>query len=99
MLRYASPIALALTLAAGVAFAGAGQMSSGRPSAVLTPEQCDAVWSKAVTSGDSLSKTDSTATTYVANWAQADANNDGKLSKDEFQAGCTKGLIKNPDQK
>jgi hypothetical protein len=31
--------------------------------------------------------------------AQADANQDGMLSKDEFQTGCAKGLIKNPDQK
>ena len=97
MFKHALAIAFTSILTATAAFAGAGEMSSGRPSAVLTPEQCKAVWSKAVPSGDSLAQAN--ASSYVANWAQADANQDGMLSKDEFETGCTKGLIKNPEGK
>jgi hypothetical protein len=86
---------LTLLLATSYAIAGAGQMSSGRPSAVLNSEQCAQVWSKAVPSGDSLAQAD--AAPFVANWAQADANQDGMLSKDEFETGCGKGLIKSTD--
>jgi len=95
MLRTLSVMCFAVVLSTGYALAGAGQMSSGRPSAVLTPEQCTAVWKKAVPSGDTLAKAN--AVPFVANWAQADANQDGMLSKDEFEAGCGKGLIKNTD--
>jgi hypothetical protein len=95
MLKTVSWTALALMLATGYALAGAGKMSSGRPSAVLTPEQCAQVWSKAVPSGDSLAQAN--AAPFVANFAQADANQDGMLSKEEFEAGCGKGLIKNTD--
>ena len=94
MLKTVTLTGLVLIFATGYAFAGAGEMSSGRPSAVLTPEQCADVWKRAVPSGDSLKQADGTS--FVANWAQADANQDGMLSKDEFQTGCGKGLIKNP---
>jgi hypothetical protein len=92
--KLTSLTALALIFASGSAFAGAGEMSSGRPSAVLTPEQCADVWKRAVPSGDSLAQAN--ASSFVANFAQADANQDGMLSKQEFEAGCGKGLIKNP---
>jgi len=93
--KRSSSMAFVLIVTAGSAYAGAGEMSSGRPSAVLRPEQCGQVWSKAVPSGDSLAQAN--AAPFVANWAQADANQDGMLSKDEFETGCTKGLIKNTD--
>jgi hypothetical protein len=54
-------------------------MESGRPQAVLTPEQCGQIWSKAVPSGDSLAAAN--ARPFVANFQQADADQDGKLLK------------------
>jgi hypothetical protein len=83
---------IVLPLTATCVLAGASQMESGRPQAVLTPEQCGQVWSKAVPSGDSLAAAN--AQPFVANFQQADADQDGKLSKSEFEAGCGKGLIK-----
>jgi hypothetical protein len=69
-------------------------MSAGRPSAVLTPDQCNAIWSKAVPSGNTLAKAD--AAPYIVNFAQADPDNDGTIDKKEFDAACAKGMVKNP---
>jgi hypothetical protein len=69
-------------------------MTAGRPSAVLTPDQCNAVWSKAVPSGDKLAQAN--AAPYIVNFAQVDTNNDGTIDKNEFVAACGKGLVKNP---
>jgi hypothetical protein len=83
-----------LPLTATCALAQANTMTSGRPSAVLTPEQCNAIWSKAVPSGDTLSQAN--AAPYIVNFAQADTGNDGSIDKKEFDAACAKGLVKNP---
>lgn len=91
------PLTVMTLLVTGTyAFAGASQMESGRPSAVLTPEQCQQVWGKAVPAGDSLAAAN--AAPFIANFQQADADQDGKLSKSEFETACTKGLVKFTDR-
>jgi hypothetical protein len=66
-------------------------MTSGRPSAVLTPDQCNEVWSKAVPTGDTLAQAN--AAPYIVNFAQVDTDNDGTIDKKEFEAACAKGLV------
>jgi len=86
--------AIVLPLTATCALAQANTMTSGRPSAALTTEQCNTIWSKAVPSGDALAKAN--AAPYIVNFSQADTNNDGSIDKTEFDAACAKGLVKNP---
>ena len=85
---------LALVLAVSYAAAQQNTMTAGRPSAVLTPDQCNAIWSKAVPSGDTLAQAN--AAPYIVNFAQVDTDNDGTIDKKEFDAACGKGLVKNP---
>ena len=88
-------ICLTSLAAVFVATAAMGQntMTSGRPSAVLTPAQCQEVWGEAVPSGEFLLKKD--AAPYIVNWHMADgSDHDGKLSKVEFKSACRKGLVK-----
>jgi hypothetical protein len=92
MVKTVSLTGLTLVLATSYALAGASQMESGRPHAVLTPEQCEQVWSKAVPEGETLATAN--AAPFVANFQQADTDKDNKLSKSEFEAACGKGLIK-----
>ena len=93
-MRLAILTSMALLLTAGYAAAQQNTMTAGRPSAVLTPDQCNAVWSKAVPSGDALAQAN--AAPYIVNFAQVDTNNDGTIDKNEFVAACGKGLVKNP---
>jgi EF hand len=94
MSKLATLTGLALLLTAGYAFAQEtpNTMTSGRPSAVLTPDQCNEVWSKAVPKGDTLAQAD--AAPYIVNFAQVDTDNDGTIDKKEFVAACGKGLVK-----
>src|SRR5262249_16064273 len=61
---------LAFVLAVSYAAAQQNTMSAGRPSAVLTPEQCDTIWKKAVPSGDTLAQAN--AAPYIVNFSQVD---------------------------
>ena len=94
MIKFAALTSLALLLTAGYAAAQQNTMTAGRPSAVLTPDQCNAIWSKAVPTGDTLAQAD--AAPYIVNFAQVDTDNDGTIDKKEFDAACGKGLVKNP---
>ena len=90
-----SKICLTSLPAAFFATAALGQntMTSGRPSAILNPVQCQEVWSEAVPSGEYLLKKD--AAPYIVNWHLADGrDHDGKLSRAEFETACRKGLVK-----
>ena len=59
-------------------------MTSGRPSAALTAEQCQQRWSQAVPSGEFLSEAD--AAPFIVNFKLADGpDQDGKISKSEFE--------------
>jgi len=94
MTKLATLTGLALILTFSYATAQQNTMTAGRPSAVLTPDQCNAIWSKAVPSGDGLAQAN--AAPYIVNFAQVDTNNDGTIDKKEFDAACGKGLVKNP---
>src|SRR5262245_34058618 len=81
-----------LPLTATCLLAQTNTMTSGRPSAALTPEQCQQVWSQAVPSGDALPQAN--AAPFIVNFKQADGNQDGAISQAEFDAACAKGLVK-----
>jgi hypothetical protein len=84
---------VALPLTATCALAQTNTMTSGRPSAALNPEQCEAIWKNAVPSGDLLAK--SAAAPFIVNFAQVDKDGSGDISKSEFLDACAKGLVKN----
>ena len=89
----------ALLLSAGFAFAQEtpnqmtpNTMTSGRPSAVLNDEQCQAVWKMASPNGATISQDQ--AVPYIVNFSMVDGDGDGTISADEFKAGCAKGMVK-----
>ena len=103
-MKLATFTALAVLVSAGYAYAGAGapvpagsqkDAPSGRPSAVLDSTQCQSVWKLASPNGDTLSK--DKAVPYVVNFEMVDSSKDGKISADEFTAGCSKGWIQSAD--
>ena len=82
-----------LPLTVTCALAQANTMTSGRPSAALNPEQCEAIWNNAVPSGDLLAK--SAPAPFIVNFTQVDNDGSGDISKAEFLDACAKGLVKN----
>ena len=58
----------------------------------LRAAQCSGLWEKANASGAATIDA-SQAQGYVTNFKAADADNDGTLTKTEFQAACAKGLV------
>lgn len=66
---------------------------SGRPSAILSPSVCRAVWKEALSNikGDALTRAE--AKPYVDNFSQVDTNNSNTISKAEFKRGCENGWI------
>jgi len=82
---------LAVLLVSGTA--SAATMSAGRPSAVLSSKDCNAVWKAAVPSGRYLYRAD--AAPWIVNFKLADGRDqDGRISKREFKKACSKGLVK-----
>jgi hypothetical protein len=71
--------------------------TSARPSGVLTPDECNAVWSSALSAPPAAQ-----ADVAPENFAQADdiaqfdTNNDGTIDRNEFAAACAKGLVRVP---
>jgi hypothetical protein len=99
-MRTATFAALTMLLGASSAFAGAGAPvpekpeggpPSGRPGAILDDTKCEAVWSMTEREGDTLSE--GKAAPFIVNFKIVDANNDGKITQDEFKEGCKKGLV------
>jgi hypothetical protein len=92
-MKLATLTSVVLLLSAGYALAQAtpNSMSSGRPSAVLNPDQCKAVWTMASPDGATLSK--DKAVPYVVNFTMVDTDNDGTIDANEFMAACGKGMI------
>ena len=82
-----------LLLSADSALAGANNMTSGRPSAVLNDQQCQAIWQIASPNGATISKDQ--AVPYIVNFQLVDGDGDGQISADEFTTACGKGLVKN----
>ncbi len=86
-------MSFAVLLATG--YASAATMTSGRPSAVLTKQQCKTVWNAAVPSGRYLDRQN--AAPFIVNFTLADGpDQDGRISKREFKKACKKGLVKYP---
>jgi len=85
MTKLATLTGLALILTVSYATAQQNTMTAGRPSAVLTPDQRNAAWSKAVPSGDTLAQD---AAPYIVNFAQ--------VSTRRNSTSCGNGLVKNP---
>jgi hypothetical protein len=69
--------------------------ASARPTGVLTPEQCNAVW---MTTGNTPSQADVAPENFAQadDIAQIDTNNDGTIDRNEFAAACEKGLVRLP---
>jgi len=84
---------IVVPLTATCVLAQANTMSSGRPSAVLNPEQCEAIWNNAVPLGDLLVQ--AAAAPFIVNFKQVDKDGSGDISKVEFEDTCAKGLVKN----
>jgi hypothetical protein len=84
---------IVLPLTATSVLAQANTMTSGRPSAALNPEQCEAIWNNAVPSGELLAE--SAAAPFIVNFTQVDKDGGGEISKAEFEDACAKGLVKN----
>lgn len=101
MAKLATLASLALVISAGIASAQS-TITSGSSSAVLTPDRCNEVWSKAVASGDTLAQADTTPEVVIpfaqvdTDFEQVDANNDGTVDEEEFAAACAKGLVHEP---
>ena len=87
-----SSVAL-LLLSASAVLAQGNNMTSGRPSAVLNDQQCQAVWNIASPNGATISKDQ--AVPYIVNFQLVDGDGDGQISADEFKTACGKGLVKN----
>ena len=95
MIKFATLTSLALLLSAGYASAQ-NAMASGPPLVVLTPDQCNRVWRKAVPKDDTLAQADAAPEVVNFAHAQVDTNNDGTVDKEEFEAACEKGLVHEP---
>ena len=92
-MRLATLTSVALLLSGGFAIAqGTNTMTSGRPSAVLNDAQCQAVWKMASPNGATISQDQ--AVPYIVNFQMVDGDGDGKITADEFKAGCGKGMVK-----
>ena len=89
MLRASLISLFVLPFTATCLLAQANNMTSGRPSATLNPEQCAAIWKNAVPSGDLLAQ--SAAAPFIVNFTQVDTDGSGDISKSEFEAACAKG--------
>ena len=65
--------------------------SSGRPSAILSQNECDDIWGKAVQGSNTL--TAESAAKYISNFKLADSDHDGRISQSEFRDACSKGWV------
>lgn len=64
---------------------------SGRPGEILDAAACGKAWDKAAGGAETL--TAEQAGPMVANVEMVDADSDGKITKDEFEQGCAKGMV------
>jgi hypothetical protein len=99
-MKLATLTALALLSSSGYVLAGGGapvppvpesSPPAGRPSAVLDDAKCQAIWSLTERQGDVLYA--DKAAPFIVNFHLVDTDGDGKVSLDEFKAGCKEGLI------
>jgi hypothetical protein len=99
-MKLATLSALALLLGSSYALAGGGapvppipesSPPTGRPSAVLDDAKCEAIWNITEREGDALLA--EKAAPFVTNFHMVDTDGDGKVSLDEFKAGCKQGWV------
>jgi len=57
----------------------------------MSDSQCQSLWSKAVSNGNSLSS--SQANSYITDMNRADTDKDGSISQTEFNSACKLGLV------
>lgn len=87
-MKLATLTCLASVLALGVGVAQAAD-EAGKP---LDADACKKAWGMASPDGETLDK--GKAVEYVINFDMVDSNADAKVDADEFNAACTKGLVK-----
>jgi hypothetical protein len=99
-MKLATVAALSMLFGVSYAFAGAGApvpatpeggAPSGKPGAILDDSKCKQVWSEAAGGQSELSA--DKAGPYVVNIQKVNANNDGKVTEDEFKLGCKGGWV------
>ena len=99
MSKMAALISAILLLTAGC-MSAQNPITPGHPLIVLTPDQCNEAWSKAVTTADIPAQADAApevvSFAQVDDFAQVDINNDGTIEEKEFEAACGKGLVHAP---
>jgi len=71
---------------------GGAAMATTNGPVKLSAAQCSTLWDK-VNAAGAASIDASQAQGYVTNFKAADPDNDGTLTKAEFQAACAKGLV------
>jgi hypothetical protein len=59
----------------------------------MSQSECDTVWNK-LDSSHSGNVAQAQASGSITDFKKADLNNDGKLSRTEFQQACSSGLVK-----
>src|SRR6185436_11978463 len=93
-MRLVTLTSVALLLSASCAFAQgtSNTMTSGRPSAVFDDATCQTMWQMASPNGATISQDQ--AVPYIVNFEMVDVDGDGKITADEFKAGCAKGMVK-----
>jgi hypothetical protein len=96
-MKLAIATSIAVLLSAGSALAGAGAPvpekpeggpPSKRPGAVLDADKRKALTER---EGDTLSQ--DKAAPFIVNFEMVDTSKDGKISQEEFNYGCAKGLV------
>jgi hypothetical protein len=99
-MKFAALTSVIILLGAGSAFAAdTNAGTAGRPTAVLSETDCVAAWHG--TAGNELARfhqrqnglTPAAAKWIVTNFQQADADEDGVVSRGEFVQACKLGLI------
>ncbi len=71
---------------------GGAAFAANNGAVKLSAAQCSTLWEKVNVSGAATIDA-SQAQGYVSNFKAADPDNDGTLTKTEFQAACAKGLV------
>jgi len=89
-----SAAAVVSLLVGGLAFAQtSAPKAPGAPAMKMTQAECQSLWNR-VDAGKTGSVSEAQAKTFVTDFKALDANNDGKLSQTEFQAGCDSGQVR-----
>jgi len=93
MIKSFTTVSAAVLLGALLAAPAMAQTTTAPKAAMkITQAECQSLWNR-LDAAKSGSVAQSAAQAHVADFKAVDANNDGKLTQAEFQAGCDKGLV------